>query len=90
MKDKILSLLKRISETAKPVLQKCSQYGIHHLKLATASLAGLYWNLSPQNRHRVRLAAYAFAILSIGIVVGRVTNVNRAVITIKRPNNGIA
>jgi Cu(I)/Ag(I) efflux system membrane fusion protein len=79
LKDKILSLLKRISEIAKPILQKCSQYGAHHLKLATASLAGLYWNLSPQNRHRVRLAAYAFAILSIGIVVGRLTNVNRAV-----------
>jgi Cu(I)/Ag(I) efflux system membrane fusion protein len=79
LKDKILSLLKRISEIAKPILQKCSQFGVRHLKLATASLAGLYWNLSPQNRHRVRLAAYAFAILSIGIVVGRLTNVNRAV-----------
>jgi Cu(I)/Ag(I) efflux system membrane fusion protein len=39
----------------------------------------LYWNLSPENRHRVRLAAFAFAILSLGIVLGRVTNVNRNV-----------
>ncbi len=40
---------------------------------------GLYWNLTPQNRYRVRLAAFAFAILSFGIVVGRVTNVSRTV-----------
>jgi Cu(I)/Ag(I) efflux system membrane fusion protein len=44
-----------------------------------ASIAGLYWNLNPQNRHRLRLAAFAFAILSMGIVLGRITNVNRNV-----------
>ena len=79
MKDKILSFLKQLSEKAKPHLQKGAEHGAHHAKVAAAGLAGLYWNLSPQNRYRVRLAAFAFAILSLGIVVGRVTNVNRAV-----------
>ena len=79
MIDQILSFLKRLSEKAKPILHKGAEHGTHHAKVVAAGLAGLYWNLSPQNRHRVRLAAYAFAILSVGIVVGRVTNVNRTV-----------
>ena len=79
MKDKILSFLKQLSDKAKPHLQKGAEHGAHHAKVAAAGLAGLYWNLTPQNRYRVRLAAFAFAILSLGIVVGRVTNVNRAV-----------
>lgn len=79
MKDKILSFLKHLTEKVKPILHKGADHGAHHVKVAAAGLAGLYWNLSPQNRYRVRLAAFAFAILSLGIVVGRVTNVNRAV-----------
>lgn len=79
MKDKFLSFLKQLSEKAKPILQRGTVQGAHHAKVAAAGLAGLYWNLSPQNRYRVRLAAFAFAILSLGIVVGRVTNVNRIV-----------
>ncbi len=79
MKDKILSFLKHITEKVKPILHKGAHHGTHHAKVAAVGLAGLYWNLSPQNRYRVRLAAFAFAILSLGIVVGRVTNVNRAV-----------
>ena len=79
MKDKILSFLKHLTEKLKPILHKGVHHGSHHAKVAAAGLAGLYWNLSPQNRYRVRLAAFAFAILSLGIVVGRVTNVNRAV-----------
>ncbi len=79
MKDKILSFLKHLTEKVKPILHKGAHHGTHHAKVAAVGLAGLYWNLSPQNRYRVRLAAFAFAILSLGIVVGRVTNVNRAV-----------
>jgi len=79
LKDKILSFLKQLTEKVKPILHKGASHGSHHAKVAAAGLAGLYWNLSPQNRYRVRLAAFAFAILSLGIVVGRVTNVNRAV-----------
>ncbi len=79
MIDKIRSFLKRLSDKAKPILHKGAHHGAHHAKVAAAGLAGLYWNLTPQNRHRVRLAAFAFAILSLGIVLGRVTNVNRVV-----------
>ena len=79
MKDKILSFLKQISDKLKPHLQKGAHQGAHHAKVAAAGLAGLYWNLTPQNRNRVRLAAFAFAILSVGIVVGRLTDVNRSV-----------
>jgi Cu(I)/Ag(I) efflux system membrane fusion protein len=79
LKDKILSFLKNLSEKAKPILRKGAHHGAHHAKVAATGLAGLYWNLSPQNRYRVRLAAFAFAILSIGIVVGRITNVHRSV-----------
>jgi Cu(I)/Ag(I) efflux system membrane fusion protein len=79
LKDKILSFLKQLADNAKPVTDKALQFGGHRLQVTLASVAGLYWNLSPQNRHRVRLAAFAFAILSVGIVVGRITNVNRNV-----------
>nr|WP_315128352.1 efflux RND transporter periplasmic adaptor subunit [uncultured Polynucleobacter sp.] len=79
MKDKILSFLKQLAIKAKPIFDKVLHFGGHRLHLALASVAGLYWNLSPQNRHRMRLAAFAFAILSVGIVVGRISNVNRSV-----------
>lgn len=38
-----------------------------------------YWKLSPEKRYRLRLAAFAFAILVIGFTIGRITNVNREV-----------
>lgn len=86
MKDQILSFLKQLADKArpfidkaKPIVNKGLRFGGHHLKVAFASISGLYWNLSPQNRQRVRLVAVAFAILSIGIVLGRITNVNRSV-----------
>lgn len=79
MKDKILSFLKHLSDKAQPIVNKALHFGGHRLQLVLASIAGIYWNLSPQNRYRVRLAAFAFAILSIGIVLGRITNVNRNV-----------
>ncbi len=79
MKDKILSFLKQLSDKAKPILHKSLHFGGHRLQMVFASASGLYWNLSPQNRHRMRLAAFAFAILSLGIVFGRITNVNRSV-----------
>lgn len=79
MKDKILSFLKQLADKARPITDKALHFGGHRLQVALASVARLYWNLSPQNRHRVRLAAFAFAILSVGIVLGRITNVNRNV-----------
>lgn len=79
MKDKILSVLKQLGDKAKSIADKAMHFGGHRLHVALASIAGLYWNLSPQNRYRVRLAAFAFAILSMGILLGRITNVNRNV-----------
>jgi len=77
--DKFLAFLKRFTDKVKPHLQKGADVGAHHAKAAAAGLVGLYWNLSAMNRYRVRLAAFAFAILSLGIVVGRITNVDRNV-----------
>ncbi len=79
MKDQILSFLKQLADKARPIADRVMHFGGHRLQVALASIAGLYWNLSPQNRHRVRLAAYAFTILSMGIVLGRITIVNRIV-----------
>lgn len=79
MKDKILSFLKQLGDKAKPIADKALHFGGHRLHVALANITGLYWNLSPQNRYRMRLAAFAFAILSMGIVLGRITNVNRNV-----------
>lgn len=79
MITKFLSHLKSLYERVKPHLHKAAHHLSHRSQLAFAGLAGLYWNLGPTNRYRVRLAAFAFAILSLGIVVGRVTNVNRNV-----------
>ena len=79
MINKFLSHLKSFYEKLKPRFHKGVHHGSHHAQIAFAGLAGLYWNLSPSNRYRVRLAAFAFAILSLGIVLGRVTNVNRNV-----------
>jgi Cu(I)/Ag(I) efflux system membrane fusion protein len=79
LKDKILSFLKQLADKVKPIVSKVLHFGGHRLQVVLASAAGLYWNLSPQNRHRMRLAAFAFAILSMGIVLGRITNVNRNV-----------
>lgn len=79
MKDQILSFLKQLAEKVKPITDKVLHFGGHRIGLALSSTAGLYWNLSPHNRQRVRLAAVAFTILSLGIVLGRITNVNRTV-----------
>ena len=86
MKDQILSFLKQLANKARPIIDKAKpivdkgmQFGGHRLQAAFASIFGLYWNLSPHNRQRVRLAAVAFTILSLGIVLGRISNVNRTV-----------
>jgi len=66
LKDKILSFLKQLADKAKPIIDKARpivdkglRFGGHRLQVAFASASGLYWNLSPQNRQRVRLAAVA-------------------------------
>jgi Cu(I)/Ag(I) efflux system membrane fusion protein len=79
LKDHILSFLKQLAQKVKPITDKVLHFSGHRIGLALSSAAGLYWNLSPHNRQRVRLAAVAFTILSLGIVLGRITNVNRTV-----------
>lgn len=79
MLEKIQSLARRIAENLNPAIEKLGHFMGHRLQLVIASTVGMYWKLSPQNRYRVRLAAFAFAILSMGIVLGRITNVNRVV-----------
>ncbi|BDX21662.1 hypothetical protein TUM22923_09830 [Polynucleobacter sp. TUM22923] len=79
LKDKILAYIQQLADKAKPALDKASHFIGRRSQALFSSTAGLYWNLTPQNRSRVRLAAVAFAILSVGIVLGRITNVNRNV-----------
>lgn len=79
MIEKIETIFKCLAEKLSPLLDKLGQLIGHRLNLVIASTIGMYWKLSPQNRYRVRLAAFAFAILSIGIVLGRITDVNRVV-----------
>ncbi len=48
-----------------------------------------YWQLSPEKRYRLRLAAFAFGILVIGFTIGRITVVNR-IIKIEQQEKQIA
>ncbi len=79
MKEKLQLLLRNAAKKLSSILEKMGHIVGHRLELVIASTVGMYWKLSPQNRYRVRLAAFAFAILSMGIVLGRITNVNRVV-----------
>ena len=79
MKDHILSVLESIAKKLSLLGEKGLHFIGHHLLVSLSAVAALYWNRSPQGRYRIRLAAYVFAILSFGIVLGRITNVNRNV-----------
>ena len=75
MKDQFRSGTKKAAELFGQLQQKLGQQFAH----LRENLAALYWNRSPEQRQRIRLAAVAFAILSLGIVLGRLTDINRAV-----------
>ena len=75
MKDQFRSGTKKVAEQLSQLQQKLGQQFAH----LRGNLADLYWNRSPEQRQRIRLAAFAFAILSLGIVLGRLTDINRAV-----------
>lgn len=79
MKDHILSVLTSLAKKLGPLGEKGAHFIGRHLLVSLSAVAGLYWNRSPHSRYRIRLAAYVFAILSFGIVLGRITNVNRNV-----------
>ena len=75
MKDQFRSGTKKAAELLGQLQQKLGG----QFALLRENLAALYWNRSPEQRQRIRLAAVAFAILSLGIVLGRLTDINRAV-----------
>jgi Cu(I)/Ag(I) efflux system membrane fusion protein len=75
LKDQFHSGTKKAAEQMSRLQQKLGEQSAH----LRENLAALYWNRSPEQRQRIRLAAVAFAILSLGIVLGRLTDINRAV-----------
>ena len=75
MKDQFRSGTKKAAEQLARLQQGLGQQFAH----LRENLAALYWNRSPEQRQRIRQAAFAFAILSLGIVLGRLTDINRAV-----------
>ena len=66
--EKILALIKPLSASV-----------MSRLRVFKDQVFAMYWDLTPDNRQRVRLAAFAFAILMLGFLVGRITNINRTV-----------
>ncbi len=79
MKNFLLSIMQTLSKSLGKIGGDLLHYVIHHLLTVLGVIAALYWDRTPQNRYRIRLAAYVFAILSLGIVLGRISNVNRNV-----------
>jgi membrane fusion protein, copper/silver efflux system len=75
LKDQFRSGTKKAAELLGRLQQKLGGQFAH----LRENLAALYWNRSPEQRQRIRMAAVAFAILSLGIVLGRMTDINRAV-----------
>jgi membrane fusion protein, copper/silver efflux system len=75
LKDQFRSGTKKAAELLGQLQQKLGGQFAH----LRENLAALYWNRSPEQRQRIRMAAVAFAILSLGIVLGRLTDINRAV-----------
>lgn len=79
MKNFLLSVVQTLTKTLSKLGGGLLHFVIHHLLTVLGTLAALYWDRTPQSRYRIRLAAYVFAILSLGIVLGRISNVNRNV-----------
>ena len=75
MKEQTNSMIKKLQVQMKMLSNMLGQ----QLTLQRSRLASLYWSRSAEQRHRIRLAAIAFTILSLGIVIGRITDVNRTV-----------
>jgi Cu(I)/Ag(I) efflux system membrane fusion protein len=44
-------------------------------------ISDTYWQLSPEKRYRIRLASFAFGILVLGFIAGRLTTVHRVIKT---------
>ncbi len=64
-----------------PKLVEVFENLLHQLKLKLKEASDYYWELAPEKRYRLRLAALAFSILVIGFIAGRLTVVYRVVKT---------
>lgn len=53
----------------------------HSLRQKLKTISDAYWQLSPDKRYRIRLASFAFGILVLGFVAGRLTTVHRVIKT---------
>ena len=62
-----------------PILTQYLNRILTALSIKSRHALDYYWQLSPESRYRLRLAAFAFGILVVGFTVGRITTVNRAV-----------
>ena len=62
------------------VIQLLEEF-IRNLQDRLQRIADAYWQLSPENRYRIRLASFAFGILVLGFVAGRLTTVHRVIKT---------
>lgn len=62
------------------VIQLLEEF-IRNLQDRLQRIADAYWQLSPEKRYRIRLASFAFGILVLGFVAGRLTTVHRVIKT---------
>lgn len=75
-------MLKKLTEYLEKMIALIKQFSVtamSRLQVIKDQVFAMYWDLTPDNRQRVRLVAFAFAILALGFLVGRITNVNRMV-----------
>jgi Cu(I)/Ag(I) efflux system membrane fusion protein len=64
-----------------PKLVEVFENLLHQLKFKLKEVSDYYWELAPEKRYRLRLAAFAFSILVIGFIAGRLTVVHRVIKT---------
>jgi len=64
-----------------PKLVEFLEKTFNHLQQKLKVISDAYWELAPEKRYRIRLAAFAFGILVLGFIAGRLTTVHRVIKT---------
>lgn len=64
-----------------PKLVEFLEKTFSHLQQKLKVISDAYWELAPEKRYRIRLAAFAFGILVLGFIAGRLTTVHRVIKT---------
>ncbi|BEI33393.1 efflux RND transporter periplasmic adaptor subunit [Polynucleobacter sp. HIN5] len=64
-----------------PKLIEILEKTFSHLQQKLKVISDAYWELAPEKRYRIRLAAFAFGILVLGFIAGRLTTVHRVIKT---------